>query len=67
MLIGGFGHVSVYLFGYVNTLMGFFADIWGLMSQPPLTCDGDKCFVVNCLILGHFAEVISAKAAKQNC
>ena len=42
-----------------------FAHIWGLRSLLPLACDIDKCFMVNHLILRRFAEVISAKAAKQ--
>ena len=46
--------------------MVFFADIWGLMSSLPLACDSDRCFVVNCLILGRSAEVLSGKAARQN-
>ena len=46
--------------------MVFFADIWGLRSSWPLARDSDKHLVVDCLSLEHFAEVISAKAAKQN-
>ena len=46
--------------------MVFFADIRGLRSSRPLARDSDKHLVVDCLSLEHFAEVISAKAAKQN-
>lgn len=32
----------------------------------PLAGDSDKSFVVNGLILGHFAEVLSPKTGKQD-
>ena len=47
-------------------LISLWADTCGLASQLPLRRNSDKCFVVNCFVLGHFAEVISAKAAEQN-
>ena len=38
----------------------------GLGLNCPLPMILTNAFVDNCLILGRFAEVISAKAAKQN-
>ena len=38
----------------------------GLGLNCPLSVILTNAFVVNCLILGCFAEVISARAAKQN-
>jgi len=44
----------------------FFLTSGGLCLTCPLPVILTNAFVVNCFVLGHFAEVISAKAAKQN-
>lgn len=65
----GFGHVSVYLLGsclHADGLFSFLLTSMGLGLNCRLPVILTAAFVVHCLTLGRFTEVISAKAAKQN-